>query len=161
MKKSSWVAIILIVVLCAGLVIVKSASRPAQTDVEQIHTLLVKGQTAVEKKDLKAAMSCISKNYRVGEMKYDHIRVQAIQAFQQEGKYKVLLENPGITVSGDQATATPTVTVSMVSHGSLHRIFSQRVTIHLAKENSMHWLVIPSKNWKITGMEGIPVAGME
>lgn len=161
MKKSSWLAVILIVVLCAGLVIMKSVGKPTPTDEEQIHALLVKGQTAVEKKDLKAAMACVSKNYRTGEMRYDQLRMQAIQAFQQEGKYKVMLEDPNISISGDQASANPRVTLSMVSHGSLHQIFSQTINIGFAKEKTMHWLVVPSSQWRIISLDGMPMSYAE
>jgi hypothetical protein len=157
-KKSSWFAVILIVVLCTGLFIAKSVGRPPLTDEEQIQALLVKGQTAVEKKDLKSAMQCVSRKYREpGGMKFEQLRVQAIQAFQQEGKYDVLLEGTSVKLGGEQATVHSTVSLGMVSHGTMHPLFSRPITIRLAKESSMHWLFIPAKSWRITSIEGAPI----
>jgi CxxC motif-containing protein (DUF1111 family) len=158
MKKSSWFAVILIVVLCAGLMVAKSLGRPPLSDEDQIHSLLVKGQTAVEKKDLKSAMQCVSRNYKdPGGIKFEQLRVQAIQAFQQEGKYNVVLDRTSVKLEGEQATVHSTVTLGMVSHGSMHPLFSRPITIHVAKESSMHWLFIPAKSWRITSIEGAPI----
>lgn len=158
MKRSSWFTIILIAVLCAGLIIARSAGKPPLTDEEQIHSLLVKGQTAMEKKDLKSAMQCISRSYKdPGGVKFEQLRVQAIQAFRQEGKYDVILEATSVKLDGEQATVHATITVGMVSRGAMHPLFSRPITIGVAKERSMHWLFIPAKSWKITSIEGAPI----
>lgn len=155
MKKSSWLIIIVIVALSVGLLVLRASSKPALTDQEQVHALVVKGETAIEQKDLKSAMSCVSKKYKdPSGTNFEQLRAQAIQAFQQEGKYDVVMENTVITVDGETASARATVTIGLVTKGAIRRLFSNDITIRLAREKSTHWVVIPVKAWAITSIEG-------
>ena len=162
MKRSSWIVIALILAIAVALVVVKSAGKPQISDEDQIHALLVKGQTAIRHKDLKAAMSGISTSYsdRSGS-KYEALRVQAIQAFQQEGNYECLLENTAISLDRDTASVRTTVTISLASGTSLHEVFSEPITIHLGKEQSRRWLILPVESWKIIGIDGLTVESAE
>lgn len=157
MKKSSWLIIVLILGLSAGLLAVKSANRAPLSDADQIHMLLAKGQAAIEQKDLKDATACVSRSYRdPSGTKFEQLRVQMIQAFQQEGKYDVLIEGTSIRVTGDTALVKASVSIRLASKSSMHRLFSSPITIDLAKEKSKHWLVFPSQEWKITSIAGAP-----
>ena len=155
MKKSSWIAVILILVVLAALSLSKASNQPEPTNEEQIHALLVKGETAIEQKDLKAAMSCVSRGYLDGSGgKYDALRIQAIQAFQQDEPYDVVLENTLVSVSGDEADVSASVTISLITQSGMHRVFSNPLRIHLAKESARQWLVFRAKSWKITRIDG-------
>ena len=162
MKRSSWIVIALILAIAVALVAVKSAGKPRLSDEDQIHALLVKGQTAIRHKDLKAAMSCVSTSYsdRNG-FKYEVLRVQAIQAFQQEGSYDCLLENTAISLHRDTASVRATVAISLASGTSLQTVFSEPITIHLKKEQSRRWLILPVESWKIIGIDGLTVESAE
>jgi hypothetical protein len=162
MKRSSWLVIALILAIAVALAVFKAAGKPRLSDEDQIHALLVKGQTAIRHKDLKAAMSCVSTSYsdRSGS-KYEALRVQAIQAFQQEGNYDCLLENTTISLDRDAASVQTTVTISLASGSSLHKVFSEPITIHLKKEQSRRWLILPVENWKIIGIDGLTVESAE
>jgi hypothetical protein len=162
MKRSSWIVIALILAIAVALAVFKDASKLRLSDEDQIHALLVKGQTAIRHKDLKAAMSCVSTRYsdRSGS-KYEALRVQAIQAFQQEGNYDCLLENTTISLDRDAASVQTTVTISLASGTSLHTVFSEPITIHLKKERSRRWLILPVESWKIIGIDGLTVESAE
>ena len=162
MKRSSWIVIALILAIAVALVALKAAGKPRLSDEDQIHALLVKGQTAIRHKDLKAAMSCVSTSYsdRSGS-KYEALRVQAIQAFQQEGNYDCLLENTTISLDRDAASVQTTVTISLASGTSLHKVFSEPITIRLTKERSRRWLILPVESWKIIGIDGLTVESAE
>ena len=155
MKRSSWITVIVILTALAALAVSKLSHRTAPSDEDRIHALLVKGQTAIERKDLKAAMSCVSRDYQdANGLKYDALRIQAIQAFQQEGKYDVVLEDAAIALAGDKAEVTTTVTISLATQTTMSRILSSPLRIHLAREPARRWLVIAVKVWKITRIDG-------
>lgn len=156
MKRSSWIAVILILVTIGAVGFSRSLTRRSPSDEEQIHALLVKGETSIEKKDLKAAMSCVSRSYSAGDaMKYDTLRMQAIQAFQQDGDYSVALENTRVSIAGNEADVSATVTISLVTQSGMHRVFSNLVSMHLTKEDVRRWIVLHSKVWKIVRMDGV------
>ncbi len=157
MKKTSVWAIVAVIAAVAILAVLRYGARPVLSDEEQIHVLLAKGQTAFERKDMKAAMSCVSRTYKdPSGTNVDHLRVQIIQAFQQDEKYDVVLENTKVSVNADVAEVITNVTVGAVSQGRMHQLFSAPMTIRLVKEKSMHWLVFPVMEWKAISMEGMP-----
>ena len=146
-----------LIVLFAGVLIyARSAGRPKLTDEEQIQTLLAKGQSAVERKDLKGALSCISRSYSdAGGLKFDTLRLQGARAFQERGVYDVSLENVSMVVNGDRADGAVDVTLDLASGGSRHRVYSGHMGLSLRKEESRHWLVIPVREWKVTEINGL------
>jgi len=157
MKKTSLWALIALVLVAASLVVIKSVGREPASDEEQIHELLTFGQTALEQKDMKAAMSCVSHTYKdPAGTTFDQLRAQIIQFFQQEGKYDVTLENAKITINAPDAEVTADVAIAAVSHGRMHTIFSSPMTIRLTKEKTMRWLVFPAMRWKVISLEGMP-----
>ena len=151
----------LIVLLAAVLIYARSASRPELTDEGQIQTLLAKGQSAVERKNLKDALSCISRSYSdSGGLKFDTLRLQGARAFQERGHFDVSLENASVSVQGDKAQVEVHVTLYQESEGKIDRIYAGPMSLSLRKEATKHWLVIPAQAWKVTEISGLAaVAG--
>lgn len=156
MRRSSWVVVGLIVVLAAALLYARMAGRTDLTDEDQIQALLAKGQSAIENKDLKGALSCISRDYsdRAG-LKFDTLRLQAAQAFQERGRYDVTLENASMAVDGDKAEVEVGVTLDLTTQGKRNRVYAGRMGLSLRKEEGKHWLVIPVQKWKVTEIGGL------
>lgn len=157
MRKSSWVVLALVVVLAAGAVYLRASSRPKLSEEEQVQTFLSDGQEAIERKDLRGIMSCVSTEYSdaVG-MTYDAIRLQAVEAIRTEGTYNVLLENPSIRIDGESAVIETRPTIYLVTgNGSQHRVFSQTLTLYLEKEDVKRFLVLPTKAWKVVRVDGL------
>ena len=162
MRRSSWVVLSLIVLLTAGLVYARMASRPTLSDEEQIQAVIAKGQSAVERKDLKDAISCISRHYSDSSgLKYDTLRLQVARAFQERGEYDVTLENASVAIKGDTATVQVDVTLDLLSQGKRRREYSGRMDLLLSKEASKHWLVVPVESWKVTEIGGLSAVGGE
>ena len=156
MRRSSWVVLGLIALLAVVLVYARTAGRPELTDEEQIQAVLVKGQSAVERKDLKSVLSCISRSYSDSAgLKFDTLRLQGARAFQERGVYDVSLENVSMAVNGDRADGAVDVMLDLTSGGSRNRVYSGRMGLSLRKEESRHWLVIPVREWKVTEINGL------
>jgi hypothetical protein len=158
MKRSSWVVLAVICLLLIGLIYVRVSNTPKMSPREQINLLLEKGKTAIEEKDLKAAISCVSKDYSdPAGLRFDTLRLQAIQAFRAEGRYRVLLENTDIQVEDDAAVIKTDVSIALgTDDAKMHQMFADTVTLTLRKEKSKRWLVMPVENWKVISFEGLP-----
>ena len=63
MRKSSWIVLGLIVVLC-GLAIYMTIASAPPSDEEQIHVLLSNAQSAVERRSTPDALACIAHDYQ-------------------------------------------------------------------------------------------------
>lgn len=156
MRRSSWVVVGVIVALVAALAYARMAGRPELSDEEQIQALLTKGRLAIERKNLKDALSCISPSYSDSAgMKYDALRLQAASAFQERGQYEALLENTALDVKDRRAHVEVDVTLTLVSGGQRNRLYSGRMGLSLEKEASKRWLVIPVQTWKVTEISGL------
>jgi len=120
--------------------------------------LLAKGQSAIERKDLKGVMSCVSKDYRDSTgLTFDALHMHALEAIRAEGHYDVLLEHTSVEVRGKTASAKARATVFLgCDHAGMQRLFSNSVTLHFKKEKSKRFLVIPTRTWKVARINGLP-----
>lgn len=157
MRKSSWMVAGLICVLAAVLICVKTSGRPQPSEEEQIHTLLAKGQSAIERKDLRDALSCVSREYSDSAgFTFETLRLQGAQAFREQGKYDVVLDDTSIEIRGETAQVEAQATVLLIFGRDVHQVFSGPLSISLRKEKSKRWLVFPADAWKVIRMDGIP-----
>ena len=136
-----------------GWLIVNQDKRP---DADQIRDLIERGRRAIEHKSLDAAMSCISENFsnNMG-LNRDRLRMLAADAFRANMSYEVVMDAPDVTVNGDQAQAKTHVAVSGISGGGREPVFSGEVALRLAKERVHRYLIFPTREWKITGIDGL------
>ena len=150
------IAVVLILVLGVG--VYSILTRPKLTDTKQIQALLLRGQAAIEKKNVKEAMSCLSAAYKDSAgYNYDTMRFQVIEAFKSDAKYEVDLKNTSIVINGDTAHVQAYLVFSMTQELE-HQTQNSNgmVGIDLKKEDSKRWLVFPTKTWKITSISGGP-----
>jgi len=160
MKRSSWAIVGIICALAAALVYFHASGRPKPSDEEHIQMLLAKGQSAIERKDLKGVMSCISKDYSDSAgFTFDILRAQALEAIGTEGQYDVLLEHTSVEAHRNTAIANTQVTVYLaLDHNGMHQLFNGPITLRLRKEESKRFLVIPTRIWKVMRIDGLPYA---
>ena len=159
MKRSSWIILGLVCVLAIALMIIRATSRAPLSDEEQIHLLLGECESAVEHKDLKRAFAHVSRDYSdEAGFAFETLRLQAIQAFRIEGRYDILLEDTAILVSGETAEVKTRASVSLISDGDAGEVFSGPLTIALRREKSTRWVVLPTKQWKVVSISGLPAA---
>ena len=157
MRKSSWVILAVMCILAAALVYLRIAGRPQPSDEDQIHALLAKGASAIEHKEVRSALSCISRDYSDSAgLNFEKLRFHVIEAFRVEEQYDVLLENTSIRLQGDAAFVEAQASVALVFGTKSDMIFSNPISISLREERTKRWLIIPTTSWKITSIDGIP-----
>ena len=135
----------------------KMAGRPQPSEEEQIHALLATGQSAIERKDLRDALSCVSREYSDSAgLTFETLRLQGAQAFREQSKYDVVLNDTSIEIHGETAHVDTKATVLLIFGRDVHQVFSGPLSISLRKEKSKRWLVFPADAWKVIRMDGIP-----
>jgi hypothetical protein len=166
MRKSSWVILGIIVVLCGLAIYLKVASLPRLSDEEQIHILLNDAQSAVERRDIDGVMGCIARDYKdgAGNNFYDIRRLafEAFRGYHNSEKFVLSLENTEISVDGNHAVVQFDISLGMLdqSSGSTSDVFSKSMRLELRKEARRHWLVFPVDEWKITSISNVPRGGL-
>ena len=159
MRRSSWLILLVVVVLIGALLATRSASRPKPTDRMLILALMQKGELAGENKDLKGMTSCLSPDYSdAGGLDFDAMRLHLIQVVRAEGRYEVQVEYPRIAINGDRARVETTVSVALSDGGggNQYRAFAGPVVLTLAREHTKRLLVLPTRVWRVVSIDGLP-----
>ncbi|MEN6521490.1 MAG: hypothetical protein ABFD46_10135 [Armatimonadota bacterium] len=145
---------IVVIALAAGYFVV---NRNTGSDQDQIFTLIDRGRQSVESKSLDSAMSCVSKNCKdEGVMNYDRIKLLISEAFRSESKYEATVDTPAIEMEGTgKARAKAHVTVFAVRSDAKQEVFSGDMTFLLTKERTRKYLIFPTHEWKVSGVEGL------
>lgn len=158
MRRSSWAVLGMICALAGVLICLRTAGRTQLSEEDQVHSLVAKGQTAIERKDLRGALSRVSRDYSdPAGFNFETLRLQAIQAFRTDDSYKVVLENTSIRVQGDDALVEADVSVAVISDNKkMHWVFTGPMNISLRNEKSKRWVVVPVKTWKVISIGGLP-----
>lgn len=160
MRKSSLFVVIAIVLL-AGWIGYTRLSEPPLPDEQQIRTLLAAGETAVEQRNMRAAMSCVSRDYSdPAGFDRDGLRLQIVQAFRSTEGYDVSLQTIGISVNGDSAQARTDISVAAIENGSRDPVFSGPVNFELKKEPARRFLVFPVQAWRVSRISGLPAGSV-
>lgn len=159
MRPSYWWLLVIVCILgifCAYLVTAKSMQ---ESDLAQIQTLLSDAKSAIERKNIRQAMSYVSRNYhdQYG-MNYDTLKLQAVQALRTQYKYQIVLEDTSIETAKERATVRTRVTVLLSSetNGGLEPIFKKHVTLYLQKEKARRFLILPIMTWRVNSISGLP-----
>jgi len=161
MRKSSWVILIVIAVLTIVLVVMNISSPPKLTGEEEIHVLLDNAGLAVEHKNIRAALSCVSDDYQdLAGNDYDQLRVLTIRALRSADRYHVTLDANSIHIDGKQANVELQVSVAVADlGGGEHAVFSGPMVLTLKKKPARSWLIIPTEKWMKTSKTNNPLAG--
>lgn len=157
MRKVLMVLAVVILIFAAVLIYSVISEKQRPSDEVQIRELLVKGESALEHKTLRSAMSCVSKDYTDdASMTYDELRAELQTYFLQQGTYDIQLSNTSIRPIKSLAKVTADVSVSLVYGNQKDKLYSSPLDIVLIKEKARRWLVMPTKVWKVTSVAGMP-----
>jgi hypothetical protein len=161
LRRSSWVALGLILILFLGLVGTRLMHTEQISDEEQIHALLDKAKSSVEAKDVGGALSCVSENYSDDSGNtFQALRLLAIRGLRTPGRVDLVMEGTSVSIDGKSASVETKLTVSeATSAAETRELFSGRLKMALAKEDSRKWLIFPTSEWKIVGISGLPSFG--
>jgi hypothetical protein len=158
MRRSSW-AVVVIVVMVACAFAYHRLSAPLPPDEQQIRDLLVAGESAIERRDAKAAFSCVSKDYSdPSGFNRDALRLQVIEAFRSSDGFDVSVQTDSVEISGDKAEVRTDVMLAAFQGRERHEIFSGPVTIRLQREPARRLLALPTGVWRVAGMSGLPMS---
>lgn len=150
MRRILWTAAVPVVIIY---MVAAYTTLDRRSDVEQIRALVRQGIQAVQKRDVTAAVSCISPNYHdEAGLNYDRIRFVLGKAMNNEPDYILTTSRPIVRVSGDRADVTLHVVVKQPL-GAV--VYERDVTLELAKEKSYHMLVIPTWRWLVAGTRNL------
>lgn len=158
MKKSSWIILIIVLVLFGVLIYQGTSNHSNLSDEEQISALLSDGRSAVEQKSLRRALTYISDDYTDSSgLSADAVRAMLIRAFRDNAKYSVVLADTNIQIKDENALVSFTATVyANYNPTDAMEVFSGPIQLQLRKEKSRKWFIIPVSNWRITGASGLP-----
>ncbi|MEN6370972.1 MAG: hypothetical protein ABFD64_03080 [Armatimonadota bacterium] len=145
---------IVVIALAVGYIVV---NRNTASDQDQIVTLIERGRQSVEAKSLDSAMACVSRSYKDnGEMNYDRIKLLITEAFRSDSHYEATVDNPVIDMQGTgKARAKAHVTVFAVRSDDKQEVFSGNIIFSLTKERTRKYLIFPTHEWKVSGVEGL------
>jgi len=149
-------------IVCLGLAVLIAAAFYYQAalnrqppDTEQIVALLEKGQFAVERKDVRAAFSLISRDYHdsVG-LNYTSVRAYIVDAMRSDAQPDVTIMRPAIRIKGDKAEVEARVLVTDLK-GAEQPLFDHDLIISLRKEKARKYLIFSTHAWRIAAVEGL------
>ncbi len=156
--RKLWMVLGLVFVV-GGLLISLNFWLEAPSEEDQIKAVLARGEAAVERRDLGAALACVSTDYSdPAGLDYRALRLQAMQTFAQAEGYEVAVDTSGIDVNGDTAVVYTHVSVTALVEGGSYEAFVGELTIELRKEASKRCLVIPTRVWRVTSISPLPTA---
>lgn len=150
MRKAIWIAVLVIVI---AYVAVAFATQDRRSDQAKVDALVARGTQAVRDRNLIGVVSCVSTNYRdEAGIGYDRLRILLAQAMRTETNYTLTTSSPVTTFDGDQATVTLHITLK---HAIGDPFYDRDLTLELAKENASHMLIVPAKQWRVTGSRNL------
>lgn len=162
MRKSLWIIFSMIFVLAIATLYLKLSSEPHLSNEEQIQALLAEGETAIESRNVRQAMSLVSADYKdsIG-FTYPTLRIEVMQAFRSADAFDVILGHPKIHISGNSAVVNLDVSVAAIRAGERQNVFSSPVSLKLRLERQTRYFFFHTPKWRIISIsiEGAFVPG--
>lgn len=150
-----------VLVVALGALLLKraiDAQRPKGTDVEQIQSVLLKGEAAAERKDAAAMGRLISDNYRDNlGMTETQIRYQIADYMRNHSAIEVDLPANSIQteLGPDGRTARVRFRVRVATRSSESQGTTDlEMALTMAKEPVHYFWIFPGEEWKVTSAEG-------
>ena len=156
MSKRTRAYLVIVVLLGAMAVTYQvSLSRQTASDNEMILAAIEKAQTSAEKNDARGVLSVVSKNYKDDAgITYRLLRVRMADALTSDVRPDVTILFPNVRVNGEDATADLRVRVTDLRSAN-ETLFDQNLRLILRKEKLHKHLVFTTREWRITGVEGV------
>ncbi|MDI6827562.1 MAG: hypothetical protein QME62_03650 [Armatimonadota bacterium] len=153
MRKSLLAILILICASALTIIYLRLSSAPRLSDDEQIQALLAEGEIAIENKNIRQAMSLVSADYKDSAgFTYQTLRLEAMQAFRNADGFDVILEHPRMQINRDFASVEIDVTITAITNGQRHNVFSSPINLSLRREKQTRYLFFHMPKWRITSM---------
>lgn len=152
--------IIIVLALLVGVLLLwrSAVAEEKLADDLRIRQVFSDGEKAITGRNVRAAASLVSRDYEDNSgLNYEMLRARASQAVATASSIEVVLDAPEVQIQGHTATAKANVRVVAVIQGDSHPV-EFPLTAQLRKEESKKYLVFPVTRWKITKMEGLPLA---
>lgn len=153
--------VIVVIVILAGLI--SNTKQERVPDETRIRQLLVDGQQAVVARDLSAAMSCISRQYKDSkDLTYDTLKARAAHGMRSVSAYDLRLNAPDVEFE-DEKKAIARTHVAIIAYigGMASPPIDFDLTIELTKEHSRRWWIFPASQWRITSFRDLPLPQLD
>lgn len=126
-----------------------------RSDAQQLRSLVERAATAVQKRDVGGAISCVSRSYKdTNGLNYDRLRLAAAQAMRMEEPYTAGAEIRHLTVDGRDAAIE---IHAWVASRNGQPIYNRNVTLVLRKESGRHMMLIPVKVWRVVSSQNLGI----
>lgn len=140
-----------------------TAKLESVPDELRIRQLIADGQQAIMDRNLRAAMECVSSEYRdPNGLTHATLRAYATHALKSASGYEVFLDTPDIEFTGTgKAVARTRVEVVAYTGGLKSPPIGFDATIELAREDARRWWVFPVSQWRITSLPNLPIPALD
>ncbi len=138
-------ALALVVALVAGYAWWRM--RPTEPDEVQINRVILQVRQAVEMKDAGAVLRNVSDNYDDGAHRKRDITRMVVSGFRQPEPFRLHVEPPRVSVSGDRAQAVIHARFAAGHRSELSQGLDLKVKVDFAKEGG-RWKVISASGWE-------------
>ncbi|MDQ2686805.1 MAG: nuclear transport factor 2 family protein [Armatimonadota bacterium] len=155
MQRSSKIALGLAALLLAILVMFFVLRQPPPPDQDQIIAQLEIARAAGEQNSAGGVLSIVSPDFSTPSGVLHNKQQLGFYLYQQMkdgGRARVTLSPPSVVVQGDTATSACQITVRSLDSGQVQ--FDKPVTLTWRKEDGRRFFVVPTKVWRIVGIQG-------
>ena len=154
MTKNRVIVIIALVLVLLGVRYQVALNRQTESDEQQIASLIQRGESGVERKNAREAMSIVSKDYKdsIG-MTYRVMQIRVANALDSAENPDVTITQPVIRTNGDEGTMQ--FHVRVVDRRNDTNLFEHDMTLQLRKEKLHKYLIFTSHEWRVTSTQGL------
>jgi len=158
MRKSSWVAIAVCVVLAAFLAFAYlwTPSSPETLTQQDGNQIVDKLKDAVAHKNADEIMAFVSPDpdTKIAGLNQDQLRLMLMRAFHNSGTLKADVSNVALVSVRNEATLAFDVVVKDSTPDMLAGDYTGRITLHLRRMEIPHLMgLLHAKEWRIVGAE--------
>jgi hypothetical protein len=154
MTKSRLVALIVIIVVLAGVRYQILLNRQTGTEEEQIAALIQRGVDGAEHNDSRTAVSVISNDYQDDAgMTGTILRMRVADELNSSVRLKITITKQVITTKGDDGAMQ--FHVRLVDLRDNNTIFDHDLTLRLRKEHLHRYLIFSTYEWRIISVRGL------
>jgi hypothetical protein len=158
--------IVLALFITAGVAVAMAvrAQMPQGTDLEQVRELLIRGESAVERREIGEIMRLISPDYKDSNgFRRDTVRFMIGRNLREAESVEVTIPDRSLQIQvapdGENATASFDVSVTVTPRGGGAIPHDARMSLQLRKEPSRIWGVFPTHAWRIIRADGYGAMG--
>ena len=146
-RKAVIVAAVVVAALAAGVLAWRFTRRPL-SDRAQIEGLLDRVEEAVQAKNVKQGLGCLSSDYRDSfGLSKRMVQRLALQAQQSPRTFRVLISNLDLDITGDEAQGRLQVELEVRNGDIVEGDYSGPILLGFRKEGG-DWRIVSSGGWQ-------------